>query len=42
MSTFGELRFRLSKLVPGVDLDLLDGWIMDRYQEILDVLPWSR
>jgi hypothetical protein len=42
MSTFGELRFRLSKLVPGIDLDLLDGWIMDRYQEILDMLPWSR
>lgn len=42
MATFGEIRFRLSKLVPGVDLDLLDGWIMDRYQEILDTLPWSR
>ena len=42
MSTYGEIRFRLSKLIPGVDLDLLDGWIQDRYQQILDRLDWKR
>ena len=44
MATYGEIRFRLSKLAraQGVDLDLLDGWIQDRYLEILDALPWQR
>lgn len=38
----GTLRFRLSKAFPGVDADLIDGWIGDVYDEILAVLPWSR
>ncbi len=42
MSTYGDIRFRLAKLVPGIDLDLWDGWIADRYQEILNRLPWQR
>lgn len=42
MSTYGDIRFRLSKLVPGIDLDLWDGWIADRYQEVLNRLPWQR
>lgn len=42
MATLGEIRFRLSKLAPGVDLDLLDGWIQDRYTAALDYLPWQR
>ncbi len=40
--TLGALRLRLSKLAPGVDLELLNGWIQDRYTEILDRLPWQR
>src|SRR3954467_3781006 len=40
--TYGDIRFRLVKLLPGVDHDLLDGWISDRYQEILDRLSWQR
>lgn len=40
--TIGQLRFRLSKAFPGVDADLLDGWIQDRYGEILAELPWTR
>jgi len=40
--TYGALRLRLSKLAPGTDLELLDGWIQDRYTEILDQLPWKR
>lgn len=42
MSTYGEIRLRVVKLFPGVDPELLDGWLFDRYQEILDKLPWQR
>jgi hypothetical protein len=42
MATYGEIRMRLQMLAPGVGPDLLDGWIMDRYQEILDALTWKR
>jgi len=42
MATFGDIRFRLSKLAQGVDLDLLEGWVNDRYMELLDRLPWQR
>jgi hypothetical protein len=40
--TVGEIRFRLSKMVPGTDLELLSAWIQDRYNEILTMLPWQR
>lgn len=40
--TFGQLKFRLTKAFPGVDADLVEGWITDCYQEILGLLPWSR
>jgi hypothetical protein len=40
--TLGQLRFRLTKAFPGVDADLIDGWIQDVYAEILAELPWSR
>jgi len=40
--TYGQLRMRLAQQFPGVSLDLIDGWIADRYQEILGELPWSR
>lgn len=40
--TLGTLRFRLSKAFPGVDPELIDGWIADVYGDILAVLPWSR
>jgi hypothetical protein len=42
MATYGEIRMRLVKELPGVDRDLLDSWILDRYIEILDLLPWRR
>lgn len=42
MATYGEIRFRLAKMAPGVDLDVLDGLIQDRYEEILDRLSWDR
>lgn len=40
--TYGEIRYRLSQLVPGIGMELWDGWILDRYQEILDSLSWQR
>jgi hypothetical protein len=40
--TYGAVRFRCSKLVPGIDPDLIDGWIEDRYTQILDRLKWKR
>jgi len=40
--TYGEIRLRLTQLWPGVSLDLIDGWILDRYQSILDKLTWQR
>lgn len=40
--TYGQLKFRLVKQFPGVDLTLIEGWINDRYAEVLGELPWSR
>jgi len=42
MATYGEIRFRLIKLLPLVDLDIIEGWINDRYQQILDRVDWRR
>jgi len=41
MSTFGEIRFRLSKLCTGTDPDTLDGAINDAYQSILGRVNWK-
>lgn len=40
--TLGQLRIRLMKQFPGLDPDILDGFIQDRYSEILQELEWSR
>lgn len=40
--TLGQLRFHITKNAPGIDPDLLDGWIADRYTQILDAIPWRR
>ena len=40
--TLGTLRMRLLKQYPGTDADILDGYIADRYGEILQSLAWSR
>lgn len=39
--TFGQLRFRLSKLAPGIDPDKLDGFINDAYESILNRRQWK-
>lgn len=40
--TYGSFRLVIRKLCPGVDVEILDNWIANRYQEILDRLPWKR
>lgn len=40
--TYGQLRLLIQKENAGADLDLVDGYIQDRYTEILDFLPWKR
>lgn len=40
--TYGGLKFQLTKAYPGVDLDLIEGWIDQVYTEILGELPWTR
>lgn len=40
--TYGALKIRLVQMFPGVSLDLIEGWIQDRYSEILAELDWSR
>jgi hypothetical protein len=40
--TYGQIRMRIVKACPGVDPELIDGWIQDRYTEILDSVPWKR
>ena len=38
--TWGEIRYELSKGHPGIDLELLNGWIKSTYREILDHRNW--
>lgn len=40
--TYGTLRRELTQLCPTARLDQLDGWIRDRYDEILDSIEWVR
>lgn len=40
--TYGSLKMRLVKAFPGVDLELIEGWVSDVLAEILHELPWSR
>jgi hypothetical protein len=39
--TYGELRFDLSKLAPGLDPDLLDAFINDRFEKICEYQKWK-
>lgn len=40
--TRGDLQFRLAKAFPGIDQDLIEGWIGDAYQDLLAELSWTR
>lgn len=42
MATYGQIRLRAAKEAPGVDQELLDGYLCDRYTAILDKLRWNR
>jgi hypothetical protein len=39
--TWGQIRSELVKAFPGVDLTLVNGWIIDAYDEILAHREWS-
>lgn len=40
--TYGEIRGRVAREVPGCDLKLIDGYLQDRHTAILDRLNWKR
>lgn len=40
--TYGAIRLFLTQAYPGLNPDLIDGWINQRYTTILDQLSWSR
>ncbi len=40
--TYGQLKWRLVKAYPGIDLTLIEGWISDVYGDILTEQPWQR
>ena len=40
--TYGQIRLLLTKALPGVDEELISGWIQGRYQRILDTISWKR
>lgn len=40
--TYGQIKLQLQKQLPGIDLELIEGWIQGRYQRILDTISWKR
>ena len=40
--TYGQIRLLLTKALPGIDEELISGWIQARYQRILDTISWKR
>jgi len=40
--TYGQIKMQLQKLLPGVDQELIEGWIQGRYTRILDAISWKR
>lgn len=40
--TYGQLRLQITQENPGIALEKVDGWIQDRYTEILDRIEWKR
>ncbi len=40
--TYGQLRLQITQENPGIPLEKVDGWIQDRYTEILDRVEWKR
>ncbi len=39
---YGQLRLQCTQQNPGIAVEKLDGWIQDRYTEILDRIEWKR
>jgi hypothetical protein len=42
MPTLGQIALRIQKQHPACDPELVEGWIEDRYRQILDAVPWPR
>ncbi len=40
--TYGALRLQVTQENPGIPLEKVDGWLQDRYTEILDRIEWKR
>lgn len=40
--TYGQIKLQLQKQLPGVDIELIEGWIQGRYTRILDACSWKR
>lgn len=40
--TYGQLRMEIAQLAPDKSLDVIEGFLRDRWTEILDRLNWSR
>jgi len=40
--TYGQIKLQLQKQLPGVDIELIEGWIQGRYTRILDEISWKR
>ncbi len=40
--TYGQLRLQIKQENPDAGLEKIDGWIQDRYTEILDRVEWKR
>ena len=40
--TYGQIRLQIQQENPDLSVDLIDGWIQERYTEILDALSWKR
>lgn len=41
MSTWGDIRYRLAKEFPGLDVTVLSGWMQDVYRDILAHRRWK-
>jgi len=41
ISTWGNLRLQLQTGAPGIPLDLLDGWLNSRYEQVLEANDWQ-
>lgn len=39
--TWGQIRFQILQTSPGLNLDILDGWLNARYEQVLEAGDWT-